>query len=64
MSCNTIITNLDIKIMETKINAAKKLLPVYNSMETRKVKLSTLYRRLYRSGDVWRCSGVGYDYTV
>lgn len=50
--------------METKINAAKKLLPVYNSMESKKVKLSTLYRRLYRSGDVWRCSGVGYDYTV
>nr|DAG58918.1 MAG TPA: hypothetical protein [Caudoviricetes sp.] len=50
--------------MESRINAARKLLPLYNCMEVRKIKLSTLYRRLYRFGDVWRCSGAGYDYTV
>lgn len=50
--------------MKSRINAAKELLPIYNSMEVRKIKLNTLCRRLYRSGDVWRCSGAGYDYTV
>lgn len=50
--------------METKINAAKKLLPVYNSLEVRKIKLSTLYRKLRLDGDVYRMSGVGYDYSI
>lgn len=41
-----------------------ELLPVYNSMEVRKIKLQTLCRKLHKVGSVWRCSGVGYDYTV
>lgn len=50
--------------METKINAAKRLLPVYNSLEVRKIKLSTLYRKLWLDGSVYRMSGVGYDYSI
>ena len=50
--------------MKTRIDAAKELLPLYNAMEVRKVKLTTIYRKLFKSGNVWRCSGVGYDYTT
>lgn len=50
--------------MKTRTEAAKELLPIYNSMEVRKVKLTTLRRKLFKSGGVWRCLGVGYDYTI
>lgn len=49
---------------KTRKQAAMELLPLYNSMEARKIKLSTLARKMYRSGNVWRCCGAGYDYTV
>lgn len=49
---------------KTRRQAAVELLPLYNSMETRKIKAATLERKMRRCGDVWRCSGVGYDYTV
>lgn len=41
-----------------------ELLPLYNAMETRKITLGTLARKMYKCGDYWRCAGVGYDYTV
>ena len=41
-----------------------ELLPLYNAMETRPIKLGTLARKMYRYGECWRCSDVGYDYTV
>ncbi len=50
--------------MKTRKDAAIELLPLYNSLEVRKIKLSTLERKLFRGADVWRCYGVGYDYTV
>lgn len=51
--------------MKTRMQAAKELLPYYNSMEVRKVKLSTIYRKIYRiSNGNWHYIGVGYDYTV
>lgn len=50
--------------MKTKKQAALELLPLYNSMEARKNKLSTLMRKLWRDGNVWRCSGIGYDYSI
>ena len=50
--------------MKTRIQAAMELLPVYNSMEIRKIKLQTLCRKLHMVDGNWRCSGVGYDYTV
>lgn len=50
--------------MKTRTEAAKELLLIYNSMETRKVKLTTLRRKIYKSGNVWRCCGAGYDYTI
>lgn len=51
-------------IMKARKQAATELLPLYNSMEVRKIKLQTLMRKLYKDGDVWRCSGIGYDYTA
>lgn len=50
--------------MKTRTEAAKELLPIYNSMEVRKIKLTTLSRKMFKSGNVWRCFGVGYDYTI
>ena len=50
--------------MKTRRQAATELLPLYNAMETRKIKLGSLIRKIYRCGESWRCSGVGYDYTV
>ena len=48
-----------------RITAAKELLPLYNSMEVRKIKLSTIYKKIYRmSNGNWHCIGAGYDYTV
>lgn len=41
-----------------------ELLPIYNSMETRKLKLSTLIRKMWKDGENYRVSGHGYDYTV
>jgi len=51
--------------MKTRMQAAKELLPIYNSMEVRKVKLSTIYRKIHQlcNGN-WHCIGAGYDYTV
>lgn len=50
--------------MKTRLQAAMELLPVYNSMEARKIKLQTLYRKMYVYNGNWRCPGSGYDYTV
>lgn len=44
--------------------AAAELLPIYNSMEVRKIRLQTLIRKLWFDGFNWRCNGIGYDYTV
>lgn len=50
--------------MKTRLQAAKELLPVYNSKESRKFKLQTLCKKMHMVEGVWRCAGVGYDYTV
>lgn len=50
--------------MKTRIQAAKELHALYNAMETRKVKLSTIYRRIYMIPGGWHLNGHGYDYTV
>ncbi|MDY3936752.1 MAG: hypothetical protein SOZ07_08925 [Prevotella sp.] len=47
-----------------KIDAAKELLAIYNSLECRKVKFTTILRKMYRDGDVWRLCGYAHDYTV
>lgn len=49
---------------KTRTQAATELLPVYNSMETRKITLATLARKMWFDGNNWRCAGAGYDYTV
>lgn len=41
----------------TKKQAATEILALYNSMEVRKVKLSTILRKMYYSGGVWRVCG-------
>lgn len=41
-----------------------ELLPVYNSMEVCKIKLQTLCKKMHMVEGVWRCAGVGCDYTV
>jgi hypothetical protein len=33
-------------------------------MEVRPVSLKTIYNRVFRSGNVWRLIGNGYDYTA
>lgn len=51
--------------MKTRIQAAKELHALYNAMETRKVKLSTIYRRIYRiPGGNWHLIGRAHDYTA
>lgn len=50
--------------MKTRREAAKELAPIYNSMETRTNKVSTLMRKLWFDGQNWRCSGTGYNYTI
>jgi len=51
--------------MKTRIEAAKKLNKLYNSMEVRKNTLSTTYRRIYKLDDGnWHLNGIGYDYTI
>ena len=47
-----------------RIEAAKRIHALYNSMEVRKVKLSTIYRHIVRiDNDFYKYYGVGYDYT-
>lgn len=50
--------------MKTRIEAAKELHAIYNAMETRKVKLSTIYRRIYRIPGGWHLIGRAHDYTA
>lgn len=44
--------------------AAKRLQVVYNTLEVRKLKYATIYRRIFRQGDCWRLFGYAHDYTV
>ena len=49
----------------SRIEAARQLLAIYNAYELRKVKLSTVYRRIYRlpNGN-WHLIGRAHDYTA
>lgn len=48
-----------------RIDAARQIHTLYNSMEARKVKLCTIYRGLVKlaNGNYHYC-GVGYNYTA
>ena len=50
--------------IKTKREAAIRLQPLYNSLEPRKVTLSTLYRKIWFDGTNYRCSGKAHDYTI
>ena len=47
-----------------RIEAAKELNGLFNSMEVRKNKLATTYKKIWFDGCNWRLIGAGYDYTV
>ena len=47
-----------------RIEAARELLIIYNCYEVRHVKLSTIYRRIYKDGDIWRLVGYAHNYMV
>lgn len=47
-----------------KIEAAKRLIVVYNDYECRKVQLGTILRKMFKDEDVWRVIGYAHDYTV
>ena len=47
-----------------KIEAARELLGIYNCYECRKIKLTTILRKMFREGNVWRLCGHAHDYTV
>lgn len=51
--------------MKTRKEAAVELMAIYNAMETRKVSLATIYRRIYRlpNGN-WHLIGHAHDYTA
>lgn len=52
--------------MKTRKQAAQEICALYNAMEVRKVKLETIYRKMYRdrvTGN-FRVCGRGYDYTA
>lgn len=50
---------------KTRKQAALELLPLYNSMEVKKVKLSTLYKKITKlENGCWHCEGAGYNYTI
>lgn len=47
-----------------RIDAAKEILPLYNSYEARRVALKTIYNKVYKDGGNWRLIGYAHDYTV
>lgn len=67
--CGAFFNNINKNNMEkkqkTKKQATEELLPLYNSMEVRKIKFSTLYKKIYKiKNGNFHCIGIGYDYTV
>jgi len=47
------------------MEAAIELNRLYNSMEVRKNKLSTTYKKVYKlANGNWHLVGFGYDYTL
>lgn len=50
--------------MMKRKEAAKLLQVVYNTLEVRKLKYATIYRRIFRQGDCWRLIGYAHDYRV
>ena len=51
--------------VKTRKEAAEELAALYNSIEPRPVKLTTIYRKIWRnaSGN-WRLIGRAHDYTA
>lgn len=44
--------------------AAERLQVVYNTLEVRKLKYATIYKKIFKQGDCWRLFGYAHDYTV
>lgn len=49
-----------------KMEAARAIMRVHNSLETRKLSLSTIVKKTWFDFErgSWRMRGCGYDYTV
>ena len=58
------LEQLTNKIMIKRKEAAERLQVVYNTLEVRKLKYATIYRRIFKQGDCWRLIGYAHDYTV
>lgn len=58
------LEQLTNKIMIKRKEAAERLQVVYNTLEVRKLKYATIYKRIFRQGDCWRLFGYAHDYTV
>ena len=52
------------KIMIKRKEAAERLQVVYNTLEVRKLKYATIYKKIFKQGDCWRLFGYAHDYTV
>lgn len=44
--------------------AAKELHNIQKCYEVKPLKLSTVYRKIYRCGDLWKLSGRAHNYSV
>lgn len=49
---------------KTRKQAAKEIYELQKSMEAKPYSESTVYKRIFHVGDVWRMYGCGYDYTA
>ena len=58
------IKTLTNKIMIKRKEAAERLQVVYNTLEVRKLKYATIYKKIFKQGDCWRLIGYAHDYTV
>lgn len=44
--------------------AAKELYDIQKYYEVKPLKLSTVYRRIFKAGGVWRLIGKAHDYSI
>lgn len=44
--------------------AAKELYDIQKCYEVKPLKLSTVYRRIFKAGGVWRLIGKAHDYSI
>lgn len=50
--------------MLNRTQAAKELFNIQKCYEVKPLKLSTVYRKIYKSGSLWKLCGKAHDYSV